>query len=153
VYRDDLGTGNFVPITTTIPGGNTTYTDVSFNLYPNADYRVDVNWAFTCTPTRTTINTTRSNIKSSALIGINESMLNQSFVLYPNPATNSITLTSLLANERMSLIIYNAIGQVVYSKALVVGSELISTENFPRGVYTMTIQTEKGLAYKRIVLQ
>lgn len=153
VYRDDLGTGSFLPITTTIPGGNTTYTDVNFNLYPNADYRVDVNWAFTCTPTRTTINTTRSNIKSSALIGINESMFNQSFVVYPNPATNNITLKSLLANERMSLVVYNAIGQVVYSKALVVGSELISTENFPRGVYTMTIQTEKGLAYKRIVLQ
>jgi photosystem II stability/assembly factor-like uncharacterized protein len=153
VYRDDLGTGNFLPITTTIPGGNTTFTDVNYASFPNADYRVDVAWAFTCTPTRTTINTTRSNIKSSALIGINENMFNQSFVIYPNPATNSITLTSLLANERMSLLIYNAIGQVVYSKALVVGSELISTEGFPRGVYTMTIQTEKGLAYKRIVLQ
>jgi photosystem II stability/assembly factor-like uncharacterized protein len=153
VYRDDLGIGNFLPISITIPGGNTTYTDVNFGSYPNAKYRVDVSWAYSCTSTRATINTTRSNIKSSGLITVILEEINSKFVLYPNPATNSITLKSLLGNERMSLIIYNAIGQIVYSKGHVIGSELISTENFPRGVYTMTIQTEKGLAYKRIVLQ
>lgn len=153
VYRDDLGTGNFLPITTTIPGGNTTYTDVNYASFPNADYRVDVAWAYTCTPTRTTINTTRSNIKSASLIGINENVNNSQYVVYPNPATNNITVKSLMGNEKMVLTIYNAIGQLVYTKAQVTGSETISTENMPRGVYTITIQTEKGVAYKRIVLQ
>jgi hypothetical protein len=60
VYRDNFGNGNFQPISTTVPGGNNSFTDVNFSSYPNASYVVDVAWALSCDPNRV-LTTTRSN--------------------------------------------------------------------------------------------
>ena len=48
VYRDTAGNGNFAPLNTIIPGGNTSYTDVDAALYPLADYVLDVYWSIAC---------------------------------------------------------------------------------------------------------
>jgi len=92
VYRDDSGSGNFVAISSTIPGGNSTYTDVNYATYPNARYRVDVAWGITCTPTRGTIVTTRSNIKSSGITTSVATNTIDPLLIYPNPASKSLTI-------------------------------------------------------------
>jgi uncharacterized delta-60 repeat protein len=67
VLRDDQGNGNFAPISTTIPGGNGTYTDPDWASFANPQYVVEVTWSISCTSSRenVNINTTRSNIELS----------------------------------------------------------------------------------------
>lgn len=161
LYRDDNSTGAFLPVSLTIPGGNTTYTDVNYATYPNANYRVDVNWNITCTPTRSGINTTRSNIKaSSAVISVEELMLNNAIQVYPNPATDMVTIQYPSGNKNYQLKIFDALGQLVYNEALAntAGSngsftKQIDVSGFRKGIYIVSVQTENGNAFKRLTIQ
>ncbi len=85
IYRDDIGDGNFQSISLTVPGSNVTYTDPFYSSYPDAKYVVDVNWNISCSPFRTTVNTTRSNLHVSPSLGI-ENQLAHLIKIYPNPA-------------------------------------------------------------------
>jgi hypothetical protein len=89
MYRDNLGDGNFAPISSTIPGTNTTFTDIDYDLYPNAKYYISVSWNITCSPSRSAVlSTTRSNIKSrNTATGITEVNNNNKVLIFPNPTS------------------------------------------------------------------
>jgi PKD repeat protein len=158
VYRDDLGTGNFLPISSTIPGGNTTYTDVNYALYPLSRYRVDVAWSISCSPTRASVNTTRSNIKngSSTTTGIQDKSLNDHLLVYPNPASENITV-EFLGGRSNELSVYNSFGQVVYSE-LIINNEVVMKKTFDisnlqKGIYYIRLTCESKTFFERIAIQ
>jgi hypothetical protein len=161
IYRDDTSTGNYLPISSTIPGGNTTYTDVNHALYPNANYRVDVSWGISCTPTRDVVNTTRSNIKSAAaLISVEELEQNNVMQVYPNPATDAVIIQYPAGYRTVQLQVHDVLGQLVYNEEMPASGAnkgLISKElnlsTFRKGVYVVTIQTESGNFIKRLTIQ
>lgn len=115
VYRDDNSTGNFQPIELAIPGGNGTFTDPNFSLYPNSSYVVDVSWNISCTPYRTTVNTTRSNLHVTPSLGI-ENQLAHLIKIYPNPANKIIFIELPETINSCVIQIHNSLGQIICSK-------------------------------------
>jgi alpha-tubulin suppressor-like RCC1 family protein len=160
VLRDDLGgTGNFVPISSTIPGGNSTYTDVAYASYPNADYRVDVSWGISCSPTRATVNTSRSNIKQNGLsIGIaSPEELAASIAMYPNPASGMVTIELNRPAADVSIRIMNTLGQLVeeLNVPAASGSKTIGQLNvsaYEKGAYIVIIEGNGNKVYKKLVV-
>ena len=64
-YRDNEGTGDW-EIIQVVSGTQNTFSDVDYNSYPDANYRVDVNWVDggVCTSTRAVDhNSSRSNVR------------------------------------------------------------------------------------------
>jgi hypothetical protein len=155
VYRDDLGNGNWALLTGSLPGTNSTYTDINFAGVPNAKYRVDVNWGLSCSSSRTTINTTRSNIKAAGLstIGISENELNEAIHVFPNPASDNINISLPLLNEMITITVYNSIGEAVLTKITGNASESINISNMAKGVYTLNFQTSAGNLHKKLIIQ
>lgn len=74
-------------------------------------------------------------------LGVDENVKN-SFVMYPNPASNQITVKGEFdANE--SITIYNLLGQVVMNKAITSNEQSIDVSSLASGVYTVTFNTAK----------
>lgn len=158
IYRDNNNTGNFLPISSTIPGGNSTYTDVNYTSYPNANYRVDVAWGITCDPTRVTVNTTRSNIKHQTIfagIQTNEKIF-PDVTIYPNPANESITLEFDQFQGTTSVKIINVIGQIMEEEQLPPSTaktlKKINVNSYSKGVYTVVIENNGIKKYKKLVV-
>ena len=72
--------------------------------------------------------------------------------LYPNPASNYITLTSIHKITRITLT--NYIGQIVYVEDVNGDSRVeLNTNSYPAGVYLVKIETESGVVTKRIIIR
>ncbi|MBP6557695.1 MAG: T9SS type A sorting domain-containing protein [Flavobacterium sp.] len=64
------------------------------------------------------------------------------FIIYPNPASNQITVKGEFdANENVT--IYNVLGQVVMTKAIFSNEESIDISTLSSGVYTVTFNAAK----------
>jgi hypothetical protein len=62
------------------------------------------------------------------------------FSIYPNPANEFILIEIGLNSE---LLIYNSIGQLVYTKQLLVGLNKLSVLDFADGLYYLMLSNEK----------
>ena len=156
VWRDDLGNNVWTALSSTIPagGGTVTWSDLNPSPNPNSRYYLDVIWTNSCEATRTTINTTRSNIKGkSVMIGIDEAELNTLIHLFPNPANNQITIKLPALEKETYIMITNQIGQTVISSQTSNQSEVIAIEQLAKGIYTVTIKTEHGTIHRKLIKQ
>ena len=76
------------------------------------------------------------------------------FLLYPNPAHN--TLTVFLRKENAAsgceLRIYNALGSVVGFRQLTSETETIAVSEYQRGIYTAEILTEDRITRRKLIL-
>jgi len=139
VFRDDSSSGNWNSISNTIPGGNTTFTDVDYSLFTNPSYRVDVVWAIGCSPSRAGVNTSRSNVKNAPVSGVNVEEYNalNKVKLYPNPAQNSFVVEGI--TEPTWITVFNSIGQPVRSELMQPGNP-VSIEDLPVGMYSVKLE-------------
>lgn len=163
ILRDTIGAGAYVAIDS-VPGSNTVYTD---NSPPSStsyvDYMLESNWTTTCTPTRATVNTTRSNIKhvSFSVSGVAEqAILNNAINVYPNPASNELTLEYPSGFKTYNLYMFDALGQIVYNTELADTGTTTGTlqhkmdvSTYTKGIYIISLQTEYGTTFKRLVIQ
>lgn len=152
-YRDAINNNNFFPIGN-IPGTNSTYTDLTYNSFPDANYVVDANWSIACTPSRAAINTTRSNIKkdkTSIFIGIDEIVLKDDMLVYPNPANGWLNITTQ-SSQLTAVTLVNALGQTVWFEKENKSTFQVNTQSLPKGVYAVIAETVKGKVTIRIVL-
>jgi hypothetical protein len=159
VLRDDNSTGNFLPISSTIPGGNSTFTDINFSSYPNAAYRVDVVWSRNCVPSRILsplINTSisRSNVKriQSSPNGLSEIDLNKFVSIFPNPASSIINVkinTALIKNSMLEL--YDITGKLIVSQKIVNEDNALNINALSNGIYTVRILSDNKQLVKRII--
>ena len=74
----------------------------------------------------------------------------KSFVIYPNPVENILTIKSNEENEFLSIIIMNAIGQKLFS---VDNQSSIDVSSLTRGTYFITIETDKGKQTQKFIKQ
>ncbi|MCE3278727.1 MAG: large protein [Bacteroidetes bacterium] len=163
ILRDTLGSGSFVAIDS-VPGSNTVFTDLNPPATStNIRYVLESNWSTSCTPTRATVNTTRSNIKGVNLIitgEIEQTIMNAAINVYPNPADELITIEYPGGFKKYSLQLFDALGQMVINEEL---SGMVSANTnlthqldvsaLTKGVYIVNLQTEYGSTFKRIVIQ
>ncbi|MBL7883253.1 MAG: SBBP repeat-containing protein [Bacteroidia bacterium] len=138
----------------TVAGTQVSATDPGFATHAStANWRVKTDWSITCDPARATINTTRSNIKGAAMVtNINE-VLNMFVSVYPNPATNNITIQIPQLPSIPTIVIYNTVGQIVYQQTITQLTEIVNIEGYARGMYTVSIQTQYGNVYKKLIIQ
>jgi hypothetical protein len=136
---------------TALSSSNLNYNDINANT-ETSSYAYYVSIAVnSCTATgkNTSIATEiRSNQKAIINPLVNPTFdIEKSIVIFPNPATETITasMPNELSFEKME--VYNGIGQIigVYSQSS------ISIENLASGSYFLKIYTSKGIANKRFV--
>lgn len=162
ILRDTLGAGAFVAIDS-VPGSNTVYTDLTpaFSSL-NVRYMLESNWAVTCTPTRATVNTSRSNIKHVGMVttNIEQEILNANFNVYPNPATDQITVEYPSGFKKYKLQLFDALGQLVIDEEVNsdgiykgVLTHKMNVSTLTKGIYIVNIQTENGSSFKRLTIQ
>lgn len=85
------------------------------------------------------------------MTGLTESTASPRLSVYPNPASNYLTLTyTSEENTTVNISVTNSLGQIVYSsvysgEALIGKNDwIISTESLEAGIYFITIETENG---------
>jgi hypothetical protein len=71
--------------------------------------------------------------------------------LYPNPATDNVTVSS--SQEMTRLTVINYVGQVVYeSEVNNMTSVTLNTSSYENGVYIVKVETSNGVVTKRVVI-
>ncbi len=131
---------------------------MNYASYPNANYRVDVDWGIGCSSTRVLISTSRSNIKHQGIaLDILPATANDIMVtLYPNPANDHIIIELSAVTKNAELKIINVLGQTVFNETIVASSDKImkqiNTENFAKGIYTVVIEMNTEKVFKKLVI-
>ena len=82
--------------------------------------------------------------------GINGSIQNSELLIYPNP-TNEKVIIELGNLIGQHLKITNAIGQIVYAAEIKNTKIEIDLSDFANGIYTIQVQTAKGIVLKKLV--
>ncbi len=79
------------------------------------------------------------------------SALQKEMKVYPNPAKGSVTITHNGGIKMKSIAFFNILGQQVYQAASVnADKHQVNTSGFAAGIYTVTIDTDKGKVSKKL---
>jgi len=81
-----------------------------------------------------------ANVIKASSVSINE------ILIYPNPATDLINISS--ANEIQNISIFNYVGQTIYNGT----DKKINTSNFEAGIYLIKIETKEGIETQKITI-
>jgi hypothetical protein len=88
--------------------------------------------------------------------GITEQAANNKATIYPNPATNSLTISfNKPLAKSFVLELYSYSGELIYGEVLVEGSTnyQLNIGTQPSGIYIYKVQTEKGYITGKVVLK
>lgn len=149
IYRDDNSTGSFSNIGSTT-GNQTGYTDVNFSSFPNASYYVEAVMANgACTPTRSVVSGSISNVIYFGTTGIAQSNKLPSINVFPNPINDVLNITRV--GEKTTICFYNILGNLVL-KENIDNSASINVNHLSTGSYILVIENETGKTFKRITI-
>jgi hypothetical protein len=153
LMRDDVGNDTWAQVASTA-GTQGTLNDPNFASYPTGRWRVETAWSITCNPTRGAINTSRSNIKSPSSVGLQSFTDNGAVSIYPNPASDMVTVSFAGAPDT-KISIYDAIGKLVYETNVKAGQEevQINTSAFESGIYMLQLSNGKGKFIKKLFVE
>jgi hypothetical protein len=155
--RDNLSNGNYTPIAT-LGASSTSYTDAQYSTYlSTATWRARTVWNISCTPTRTTVNTSTSNIKHLAHTGIVQTELASAIAVYPNPANGNVMIELSEQIRKATITIQNAMGQLLYEENVSSAAnnktiKTIDISTYGKGIYTVTIENAGNKTYKKLVV-
>ena len=100
------------------------------------------------------IGTLASFSADSSQVGINEISLQKNTIfLYPNPVNNSFTISAILS-KTVLVKITNALGEIVFEKEIQTENNSLNIQlpdNFPKGIYQVSLINENGILYKRFL--
>jgi hypothetical protein len=71
------------------------------------------------------------------------------FSVFPNPVTNSFTILLKENIQLKKVSIYNSLGQFIKSSKILT----TNTSNLTKGIYVLKIETDKGTASKKLVIE
>jgi hypothetical protein len=115
----------------------------------NGTYIVEVTDSYGCSSTSAPFNVTN--------VGITELTSDYSFSIYPNPATNQLTIipsSSSICCKTAAISIMNILGTILLSRSLSLEEgrgEAIDIRTLPEGMYFLQMKTENGSVVKRFV--
>lgn len=84
-------------------------------------------------------------------VGIRELSGDAGFEMYPNPATSQITVKSNL--DGTILKVMDMTGKLIYSSVMQGNMEIIDTDRFPNGMYTVQAISNTKVVTKKLLLQ
>jgi choice-of-anchor B domain-containing protein len=135
-------TGGNAPYTYTwLPYGSNASTS---NNLPADCYTITVNDVNTC-QTKTTV------CISSINTGLASYLSSKALFVYPNPATNQITIS--FANTHFNYRIYNQLGQIVIEKNNNQNIAIIGLEELSKSIYTIEVDTKKEMIRKKLIVE
>lgn len=160
LYRDNNSNGNWT-LVSGVSGSQLTINDANYSTYPNARWRIETAWSISCEPTRTTVNTARSNIKGQIVNGISAMTESAAVVsIYPNPFSVQTTIAYVLDKKSdVNIELYNALGQKMET---LIDTDQIAGEyqyifnakekSYYAGVYLVKVKVNGNTTIKRIVV-
>jgi len=153
LWRDDISDGNW-HVVGAVAGTQTTITDPQYPNFPNGSWRVLTDWSISCDPTRVGVNTSRSNIKNSPN-AINTILENGNLVfsIYPNPATENITIESENSFENSVIRILDITGKELQNLNANSSIVTLDVSNYASGVYFIRIETELGIHLEKVTVE
>jgi hypothetical protein len=84
-------------------------------------------------------------IQNNPAISIPENQLENSFSLYPNPATEVITIEFKETRKNIALSVFDMSGKEVYQKEMKRGTNTrLTISEWPAGIYSMQVRSDKG---------
>ncbi|GEO12067.1 reprolysin-like metallopeptidase [Segetibacter aerophilus] len=79
------------------------------------------------------------------------------FMIFPNPAVDKSTVRVLTETKQLTITLSNAAGKLVYKRDagfVSAGQEFeIPVKGFSKGLYVLTLSTEKGISNEKIIVQ
>ena len=87
---------------------------------------------------------------STAVLSANSFELNSKLNIYPNPASNQVTI-ELLSNEISTLEIYDVSGKLLFTQILKDQSNIINIEKLSAGIYFFKASSSEGISTNKII--
>ena len=154
------GTGSVTIFTATT---NMTLTSISYNYYHSSQKFPVLSIAHSTTSIKsgtaapTNNSTTAITINNDVFAGINEFTLDNSYSVYPNPASGmfNVALSNIKA-ESVSIEIFNQVGQSIKKENLGNGSNInstINTSGFNSGVYFVKTTVGNRSSVKKLIIE
>ncbi|MFA6199370.1 MAG: T9SS type A sorting domain-containing protein [Bacteroidales bacterium] len=84
-------------------------------------------------------------------LGLNDIEYEAQTTIYPNPASNSLNVIS--QDKINSIEIYNPLGQKVYQTKVNNKTKNIDISLFPKGIYIIGVNTDKGYIKKKLIVE
>jgi len=85
-------------------------------------------------------------------VGIIETNSQEKLNVYPQPATDRVTITS--TNNINTIILFNCLGQAVFSKDFKLSKKItINISSLDKGVYVLQVNTPEGVHTKKIIIE
>ncbi|MGD0709968.1 MAG: T9SS type A sorting domain-containing protein [Bacteroidales bacterium] len=151
--RDDNNTGDWhVLINTT----GLSATDPNYSSYPNGNWRIDA-LGFDCVPTMKLTGTesfikSHSNTIKPVPMSIKQLALSdEQITVYPNPATNNITIENTSFTKGQTISVYDIQGQLLLQQPMLQVKTNINIAAFAKGIYFIKVENEKNIAVRKIV--
>ena len=136
----NAGTTNILNVTGAVVGSG------------SVDYVLTVTQASSACTARDTVNITFNDCT-----GLDELTSDLNVNLYPNPATNFVTIEIFdkLNSGKLTLEILNSIGQVVESKSIDNAKEqvIMDVNNFSKGLYLVRVSSDNMYITKKLLIQ
>ncbi|MBL0097506.1 MAG: T9SS type A sorting domain-containing protein [Bacteroidetes bacterium] len=98
-------------------------------------------------------------IGNETISRVNENSFASSINLFPNPATDKLTIALGSNNKKVEITIADMTGKVIYSKTASDPDSYqeqkieVTTQDFAAGIYVVQIQTGEFFATKRLVVE
>ncbi|NCP44988.1 MAG: T9SS type A sorting domain-containing protein [Flavobacteriales bacterium] len=93
---------------------------------------------------------------SCTTVGIEENSVSESdFIVYPNPTSSVINIKSETNFKINEVQLISLVGKIIYQSGVKDNSKDITIDiaNFSKGVYILSVLTEKGVVNKRVIVQ
>jgi len=85
--------------------------------------------------------------------GINEETNFNTFSIFPNPATNQLTINSTENSIESRIIIYNVLGEILHNFILTTNIENIDISSLAVGVYLIERRSENNISRQKFIKQ
>src|SRR5690554_3025384 len=122
-----------------------------FKKEPNGGPGIDPNYDKPFRLRIDDINISAQNTVPVVNLSINE-FLSEKFSLYPNPASNSVTITNSENRRVNQIAVYDVSGKLISIQHYATQQEVrLNVENLASGTYMLHIQTASGTAVKKLV--
>lgn len=136
----------------TVSGSVTDYIDALAASFPDGEWRVRTIWPITCTPTKASVSTSRSNVRNRGMLsGVNQAEKeNTQVVVYPNPTTDGISIR-LISGSATRISLKSLNGSVLNSFVPTVNNLYLSMNEYSSGMYILEIETPNSKIIKKII--
>lgn len=89
----------------------------------------------------------------NTITGIVKHINNINIAIFPNPATNHLTVTLPKASQKGSVIITDIKGKIIYNNTDVSSQKIeVNTKDFSNGIYLVRIQTADFIETKKLIV-